>query len=243
VNRLGRIYRKAQQLQPTDVQTFVVCAKTPRPAGVAELGYAKTAEAGVYHSEIIYVRTIPLLVLNELADTSHNAFLKCFASHKKAKVAAFATVTKYHFDRIPWLLYVFLIGLQRLWSIPEGEETMKEKLTPERVLEMGEEWYKLIIRNMNPEERLAALTPEERLAALSPEERLAGLSPKDVLAQYKPEDVLAQYKPEDVLAQYKPEERLAGLSVEEVEAWLDQQRAHPTNRGNGDSTTNPARKN
>lgn len=44
------------------------------------------------------------------------------------------------------------MGLRRLWAIPEGEVTMKEKVTPEQVLEMGEEWYKLLIRQMSPEE-------------------------------------------------------------------------------------------
>lgn len=210
------LYRKAQQLTSADVQTFVLCAKTPRAERLTELGYVKTEQAGVYRSENVYVRTIPLLVLNELADTPHNAFVKCFASRKDAKAAAFTMLDQHRFDNIPWLLYIFLTGLRHLWSIPEGEEPMKEKVTPERVLEMGEEWAIALLQKVNP---------EERVARLSLEERLFGISPQEVLAHYKPEEVLAQYKPEEVLAQYKPEERLAGLSVEEVEAWLAKQRS------------------
>ena len=51
---------------------------------------------------------------------------------------------------------------------------MNETLTPERVLEMGEQWQKRLLEQM------------------SVEERLAGLRPKEVLAQYTPEEVLAE---------------------------------------------------
>lgn len=74
------LYRKAQELTTADLQTFILCAKTPRADRLLELGYAKTEQAGVYRSENIYVRTIPLLVLNELADTPHNAFVKCLST-------------------------------------------------------------------------------------------------------------------------------------------------------------------
>lgn len=75
---------------------------------------------------------------------------------------------------------------------------MNETLTPERVLEMGEQWQKRLLEQM------------------SVEERLAGLRPKEVLAQYTPEEVLAQYTPEEVLAE---------LPLERIEAWLHQQQA------------------
>ncbi len=246
------LYRKAQGLTPADVQTFVLCAKTPRAERLAELGYVNTEQAGVYRSENVYVRTIPLLVLNELADTPHNAFVKCFASHKEAKAAAFATVTKHHLNKIPSLLYIFLIGLRHLWSMSEGEETMKEKVTPERVMELGEEWSKLLIRHMNaterlvglsPEERLAGLSPEERLAGISPEERLAGISPEERLAGISPEERLAGISPEDVLAQYKPEEVLTRLPIEEIEAWLAKRRAEQAKTEHDETQPNIARNN
>lgn len=189
------------------MQVFVLCAKTPRPARLTAWGYSKTATPGVYRSENLYVREIPLIILNALGDEPHNAFVKCFASHKKAKQAAFATLSEGHFARLPWLLWIFLIGLRRLWAVTEGESKMTEQLTPEEVLALGQEWEQLLLSQM------------------SIEERLAGLNPEEVLAQYKPEEVLAQYKPEERVAGLKPEERLAGLSLDEVEAWLEQHRS------------------
>jgi hypothetical protein len=112
--------------------------------------------------------------LNKLRNEPHNAFVKCFASRKSAKGAAFKTLTQSDFARLPGLLWIFLIGLRRLWAVAEGEEIMHEMLTPEHVLEMGQQWQKLLLEQM------------------SVEERLAGLRPKEVLAQYTPEEVLAE---------------------------------------------------
>lgn len=210
------LYRIAQRLQPADVQIFVLCAKTPQPKRLAELGYVQTAEAGVYSSNNTYVRDIPLLILNKLRDEPHNAFVKCFASRKSAKGAAFKTLTQGDFTRLPGLLWIFLIGLRRLWTVPEGAELMNETLTPERVLEMGEQWHKLLLEQM------------------SVEERLAGLRPKEVLAQYTPEEVLAQYTPEEVLAE---------LPLERIEAWIQQQRAKSMSLDEAPPSTNPVRNN
>ena len=221
------LYRIAQRLQPTDVQIFVLCAKTPQPKRLVELGYVQTEDEGVYRSANAYVRDIPLLILNKLRDEPHNAFVKCFASRKSAKGAAFKTLTQGDFVRLPGLLWVFLIGLRRLWAVTEGADLMNETLTPERVLEMGEQWQKRLLAQMSVEERLAGLRPKEVLAQYTPEE---------VLAQYTPEEVLAQYTPEEVLAQYTPEEVLAELPLERIEAWLQQQQA---NRAAAQAETTP----
>lgn len=121
------LYRIAQRLQPTDVQIFVLCAKTPQPKRLAELGYVQTEDEGVYRSVNAYVHDIPLLILNRLRDEPHNAFVKCFASRKAAKGAAFKTLTQGDFARLPGLLWVFLIGLRRLWAVTEGAELMEWK--------------------------------------------------------------------------------------------------------------------
>ena len=102
---------------------------------------------------------------------------------------------------------------------------MNETLTPERVLEMGEQWQKRLLEQM------------------SVEERLAGLRPKEVLAQYTPEEVLAQYTPEEVLAQYTREEVLAELPLERIEAWLHQQQAKQAAQGEDRPAANLARHN
>lgn len=111
---------------------------------------------------------LPLLILNKLRDEPHNAFVKCFASRKSAKGAAFKTVTQGDFAQLPGLLWIFLIGLRRLWAVPEGADLMNEILTPERVLEMGEQWHKLLLEQMSVEKRLAGLRPEEVLAQYTP---------------------------------------------------------------------------
>ncbi len=84
---------------------------------------------------------------------------------------------------------------------------MREPLTTEEVLEMGQIWG------------------DSFLAALPPAEVFSRYKPSDAARFYKPEELLAEYKSEEVLRQYKPEERLSGLSLEEIEAYLESLKA------------------
>jgi hypothetical protein len=68
-------YRQTQRLGEANVLTLVVSAKTPRKATLHQFGYRQTETPGVYHSVQLLLRRIPLLVLNELRDEPHNAFI------------------------------------------------------------------------------------------------------------------------------------------------------------------------
>ena len=84
---------------------------------------------------------------------------------------------------------------------------MREALTTEEVLEMGQVWSDTLF------------------AVLPPDEVFSHYKPSDAARFYKPEELIREYKPEEVLGQYKPEERLSGLSLDEIEAYLQSLKA------------------
>jgi hypothetical protein len=190
-------YRQTQRLKATVVQTFVVSAKTPRQRVLHQFNYSPTETPGLYRSSDALLQRVPLLVLNGLSDEPHNAFVKCFASQREEKSAAFGVLEQVEVRRTSGELEELLEGLWTLWFGPKGLEMQEIEITPEMVRSVGKRWRQFTLAGLTPEERLAGLAPEERLAGLAPEERLAGLA---------------------------PEERLAGLDPAVVEAWLRQQK-------------------
>ncbi|QTA90973.1 hypothetical protein [Desulfonema magnum] len=191
-------------------------------------GYFSTDHKGVYQSRNNLLKEIPILVLNELSDETHNAFVKCFASRKTSKVSAFKTLERHGISLFGSRFMWFVKGLMQFWLGMEGDD-MKEELTPEKVMEIGKMFGKIALSGLSEDEILSVcdreklvrkLTIEERLAGLKPKERLAGLKPKERLAGLKPKERLAGLKPKERLAGLKPKERLAGLSVKEIEDYL-----------------------
>ncbi|MCL4870942.1 MAG: hypothetical protein KJ063_18440 [Anaerolineae bacterium] len=154
-------------------------------------GFTLTQWPGVYQSHNPMLNRVTLIVLAELSDESHNAFVKCFATQKKAKKQAFQTLTDVGFSLVEITVVTYLLGLQQLWF--KGEQPMNSEITPEKVMGWGEQWLELILNNMPPEKILAHYPPQQLLSKLKPEERLMGLH---------------------------PEERLMGLRREEIEAYL-----------------------
>ena len=188
-------YKETQQLPDEAVQTFILSAKTPRRTVLVKYGYQASDLPGVYRSSNPVLRDIQLLVLNELRNEPFNAYVKCFASRKKEKEAAFETLEGmgaeglFHYHK----LWSYLAGLKTYWFIEGG--TMEEAITPEKIMEIGERWRQAYISSLTVEERLLGLKPEERLLGLKPEERLLGLKPEEVLSRYKPEERLAGLEP------------------------------------------------
>jgi hypothetical protein len=82
-------YRRTQKLAEHEVGTFLVSSKTPEKETLRIFGYEMSGKPGVYRSENRLLKRISLILLNELSDTPHNAFLKCFASRKSEKASAF----------------------------------------------------------------------------------------------------------------------------------------------------------
>jgi hypothetical protein len=122
------------------------------------------------------LKSVPLLVLNELSDEPHNAYIKCFASRMKEKKAAFRMLKRQNTGSFSLKLLWLLQGLWNHW-FSKGGDPMKHELTPEQVIEMGKMWGDVYLSTLNPEERLRGLGPEELLKAL-----LKRLSPGQIEA-------------------------------------------------------------
>jgi len=84
-----------------------------------------------------------------LRDEAHNALVKAFASRQREKDKAFRLLRR--FWRLSTELALMFEVLPVIWTLPEGA-TMDEILTPERVLEIGQEWKRILLRNLSPEE-------------------------------------------------------------------------------------------
>ncbi|MDM8519469.1 hypothetical protein QUF64_05425 [Anaerolineales bacterium HSG6] len=210
------IYRETQGLADDEVASFILCSKTPRQALLEAYSYQPTVWPGVYHSNQPMVARVGLLVLNQLSDASHNAYVKCFASRNQPKRAAFDVLNMVGGERLSNEFWQFISGLGRL-ILPDKEETMLElEITPEDIMNLGKGVREGLLSTFSAEERLSGLKPTEVLSQYKPEERLVGLKPEEVLSQYEPEERLVGLKPTEVLSQYKPEERLVGLKPEEV---------------------------
>jgi len=172
-------YKRAKRLASSEVQAFLVSAKTPQAETLTTFGYQMTSIAGVYHSQDYWLRRVKLIVLNELSGAPHNAFFKCFASRKTEKQKAFDTLKRTGLQFLTLQLEWFLTGLLQLWFNLTGDD-MKGELTPEKVMEMGKQWGDWYLSNLTVEQRLAGLNAEQRLAGLNAEQRLAGLTPEEI---------------------------------------------------------------
>ena len=212
-------YKRSHKLPDNKVATFLVSAQKPGNKILNKFEYRFCEKPGLYKSNNYLLERIPLLSLNELENTPHNVFFKCFASRKKEKKNAFDVIRSHGLETYQASFQWFIAGLWENWFNIGGSK-MEEGLTPERVIEIGKMWGKAYLSSLPPEERLAGLKPEDRLAGLRPEDRLAGLRPEDRLSGLRPEDRLAGLRPEDRLAGLKPKDRLAGLTIKEIEEYL-----------------------
>ena len=218
-------YQQAQQLDDNQIQTFLLSAKQPQSNRLKQWGYKSTKHRGVYQSQERFLNRIILISLNELADEPHNAWVKCFASHKNEKKKAFARLKQLKSFRMTNFLKGFISGFWQHWFINQGDD-MSIEMTVEQITEMGKFWGNTFFSGLTPKERVAGLKPAEVLAEFKPAEvlaefkpaeRVAGLKPAEVLAEFKPAEVLAEFKPTDRLAGLKPADRLAGLSQKELD--------------------------
>lgn len=157
-------YRVANELAVDEVKMFLLCAKTPSTEHLRDFGYTSSHLAGVYKNQHKLVEHIPLLVLNGLSDEPHNAFVKAFASRSTQKAKAFARIREQ--TQLSDELITYFEVLRTLWSLPEGA-TMNELLTPERVLEIGQEWKRILLSNLPPEELDTYINPEYKHALLN----------------------------------------------------------------------------
>ncbi|MCB0064691.1 MAG: hypothetical protein KDE19_21355, partial [Caldilineaceae bacterium] len=185
-------YVLAKELSDDDVATFLLSAKSPSRATLADLGFQPTEQAGIYRSEQAVLCRVTLVLLNELANEPHNAYVKCFASRQRAQAAAFALLQQVGLRSISEQLEWLVDGLRAL--LMTGATTMQKELpfelTPEFVMKFGEQWEESYLRNLPVDVLLRYHSAEEILKHLKLEERLAGLKPEEVLAQFELEEKL-----------------------------------------------------
>lgn len=180
------LYKQNQKLGSKQVQSFLLIARKPQKSTLKKLGYKTTEHPGVYRSTFRILKKVVLLSLNELSDEPHNAYVKCFASHRQEKEKAFQVLENSAYNSLTSNLQAFIDGLKGIWfALPKGED-MNLELTPELITAWGEKWGKSYLAHLKPEERLAGLKPEEILSGLKPEEILSGLNPEqlEVLESY-----------------------------------------------------------
>ena len=165
-------YRQGQRLREEQVQTVVLSAKTPRKERLEKWGYEEL-QKGVFLGPPPVLDRVWLLALNDLPAVPHNAFVKLFASQRKEREAAFAALDAPTLAESPSLLaYVF--GLRQTLGV-EGESEMAEEMTPEKVMEIGEQVRRRAIELAAPEDFDESLR-RRILEVASPEERMAGLN-------------------------------------------------------------------
>jgi len=202
-------YKRSHHLADKTVQSFIISSKTPRTAILNAFSYQQTQQTGIYISRQVLSRHVILIVLNELSNKPHNAWIKCFASQKLQKKKAFGVLDVMRLNFMPLAVEYLLIGLWKLWFNHAGEFKMStEELTPEILMEWGKIFGGSYLARLSPEERLAGLDIEERLAGLDVEERLAGL------------------ETEEILSTIDHQQLLAALSVEEIENYLQKFKNH-----------------
>lgn len=143
---------------------MLMSARTPRKPSLQTYGYEPTDLLGVYRSTNPLLVQIPLLLLNELRDEPHNAFVQCFASQKRVRERAFRRLRELDWHILNETLWDYIVGLQSQMRQREGGMATsfpEEKITPEAVMEIGQRMREALLATMSPEERLAGLDPEE----------------------------------------------------------------------------------
>jgi hypothetical protein len=186
------------ELNRKDLQTFIISSKTPRENLLKDHGYIKSNVPGVYKSYLRIFQHFPLLVLNNLSDTYHNALIKSFASRKTEREKAEKLFQDDQFlDVIPASIMKLIIEIfQYIFHKPGEEITMK--MSPKKAAEIARFVDVFVNTNMSLKEILAQYKPDE------------------VLSCYKPKEVLSRYKPKEVLSHYKPEDILSGLDKKQI---------------------------
>ena len=82
------LYPQGHGVKPSEVQTFILSARTPSPKTLQECGFVAGELAGVYTSNNLYAARLTLISLNELQPTLNNAFVQCFATRRRVRDAA-----------------------------------------------------------------------------------------------------------------------------------------------------------
>jgi hypothetical protein len=170
-------YHRHRHLSRTAVASFLLAARTPQGDLLARMGYRLGASPGVYETEHPLLAPARVILLNELAPLPHNAPLKCFASRTAEQRKAFEVLRHSRLSKSSLALERIIYGLWRLMmkNAPEIDE-----LTPEYVMQVGQEWIDAVLDAVPQEELIKHVQTEELMKHVTVDERLAGLSEGEI---------------------------------------------------------------
>lgn len=117
LNAYDYFYRIGKGYSEHEVACFLIASSTPQGEWYRNFGFVKTDWPGVYQGGGPYIQRMCVILLNELANTSHNAPLKCFASRKKEREAAFGLVQHSGFERLSMAIDRLITGLRKLFYV------------------------------------------------------------------------------------------------------------------------------
>jgi hypothetical protein len=153
------------------LQSVIISAQTPQGDLLVRFGFKPTGIAGVYQCEASpWCGKIRVILLNELADTPHNAPLKCFASHRRERDKAFATIRRLEIFKHSIGFGRLIAGLWRLLMKESMGHPELEGMTPEHVMALGQEWFEFLLES-TPDEELSVLP---KMALFQSKSRLEG---------------------------------------------------------------------
>ncbi|MEM7532506.1 MAG: hypothetical protein AAF639_10035 [Chloroflexota bacterium] len=183
-HKLGQeAYDRPKERKKETLATFLLSSQSPTKKTLTRLGYAPTDQKGVYQSAEAGASRVTVLLLNELPLNRNNAFVKCFASHKKVREAAFALLRQEEPDTISDEFDYFLRALHSLFEEKRGENMLREpvlQVTKEEMIEYGRELVAGGIRHIPTRIIADAIPPEEFLEFIPTEKRLMGLRPEEI---------------------------------------------------------------
>ena len=187
------LYKQTQKesLMCDDIATYMILSKTPVKSSLNRFGYTPTDKPGVYKTKYEGWSLVTLIVLNELSDEPHNAFVKCFASRQPEKQKAFSAIKAIGSSKYSNDLIFAMQGLFNILFKQSKEEMPMEMMSPEKVMELGRQCSDLFLSNLSIDERLNLVKDipvNERFKDIPVNERL------EVLNDISPELIEAYLK-------------------------------------------------
>lgn len=148
-------YRTSRKLSRERVRCFILSSHSTTQTTREAYGYQPSHQAGVYQSDNLLLKNIPLILLNELTDAPHNVLFKLFGSQQMVKLSALMGLKRWWADRLSEPLLWLLDGLLKQW-FKQGETIMEKVITTETLIEEGKALNEFIIQ-MTPTEMLREL--------------------------------------------------------------------------------------
>ncbi|MDQ7089979.1 MAG: hypothetical protein Q9M50_04970 [Methylococcales bacterium] len=213
-------YKKSHHLNDSQVQSFLISARTPKADTLAQFSYQQSQYKGIYITQTRVLRQVVLIVLNELSGKEHNAWIKCFASRRLEKQKAFALLNQTGLNLASLRLKLFLSSLWGYWFKDREESKMRIELTEKDLAAMSDFWGDTFLTSLEVEDILPYFNAQELLDKINPVDKLAGLNAKERMVGLDAKERLEGLEVDAILSEVDHKKILAGLSKEEIKAYL-----------------------